>query len=992
MFNDLNENIKMLKGAYRKLKSYYYYNKNLLMMKKKIAEFEKDEISMNMAFEKMANVLQNPRTKSSRDYYDNLLSSINFIVLPKKFDSEQITNNRPVTNTIARNKKLKNINFFIDAPIEVYILDTLWSLFLSKIAFDNKILSYDVYGNTVNVSALFHDDEILFENRILFNRYFYKYSSWRNNAFSCLESLYDRKKDSILISMDLKSYFYSATVDFDNLEKYFGEHKLFKTIRSFTLLFEKIYEHYFLLISPFYKGITTKKHSYILPIGLFSSMVIGNVYMADFDKEIRKHNDIRYYGRYVDDMIFVFEKNISKESTNKDIINELLVNSNFFILEDNEYRIKNKKNLRIQSNKVKIIYINHCESKAIIDIYNDTIKVIPSQMDPLPDELLNLNNFDESAYTIDNFSKENKLRDIGPVDIDTFRVGKLFYDLISRYSHINVKGKEESQSIDEHIRQINIFLSGSQRIEFYTSWLNYAYFLVITEKNRYLRKFISETKKQINQLKGTSLDRNMYKKTVSLNKKVKEALLEHLEICVGLALVLDSEMVENHFKSKRKKVAIFEQSNMFNHNFVAFPLANYLKYSENVSYIKMEVKQLGKIPKSIVDEFKFIWSPRFIHYDELILLRFYAYHIASKKTGSYDYNTETMVKEFCAVNHLDNIPFEIKNNNINEAIEKYKIYTINIPCKKIDVPDEMNVAVGSVNLSPDKCMKGWNRWDNITLDERYILEGILRDTYKNIKNKESMLLVLPELCFPIYWIGELIKFAKRTQIAIVTGLQYMIDNNGMIRNYVLTLLPFVSGNKNYKNVYAFIREKNDYSPIEFTELAKHGYKCENMEEANYQIFKWNNILLSSILCYEFTDVMVRALLKGQCDIIAAPVYNKDTTYFSNIIDTTVRDLHAFVVQANTSFYGDSRITGPYDRDSKDIFKIKGGDNDHVVVGKIKIKEVKKFERNYYKKQKEIVSKLLIDKDYLEKEKNKKTKKKPEIKPLSARFKRKLDNK
>lgn len=211
----------------------------------------------------------------------------------------------------------------------------------------------------------------------------------------------------------------------------------------------------------------------------------------------------------------------------------------------------------------------------------------------------------------------------------------------------------------------------------------------------------------------------------------------------------------------------------------------------------------------------------------------------------------------------------------------------------------------------------------------------------------------------------------------------MNDNTGKMRNYVATLLPFTSGKKNYKNVYVHIREKNDYSPIEFEGLAHLGYKCENTLNANYQVFNWNNVRLSSLVCYELTDVMVRGLLKGRCDIIIASVFNPDTTYFSNIIDSTVRDLHTFVVQANTSFYGDSRVTGPYDRDSKDIFKIKGGENDHIVVGSISFREVKEFEKKYNENLEKRVQTI-----YQKKKIKKVQKKRPDIKPLSARFKRK----
>ncbi|MBR1676406.1 MAG: hypothetical protein IJ706_03745 [Clostridia bacterium] len=120
--------------------------------------------------------------------------------------------------------------------------------------------------------------------------------------------------------------------------------------------------------------------------------------------------------------------------------------------------------------------------------------------------------------------------------------------------------------------------------------------------------------------------------------------------------------------------------------------------------------------------------------------------------------------------------------------------------------------------------------------------------------------------------------------------------------------------------------------------------------------------------------MARALLKGNSDVIAASVFNRDTTYFSNIIDSTARDLHAFIIQANTSFLGDSRVTGPYDRDSKDIFKMKGGENDHVVIGSVDYKRLKDYQENYSIQSKSKSSS--------------KNRKRPDIKPLPARFKNK----
>ena len=249
-----------------------------------------------------------------------------------------------------------------------------------------------------------------------------------------------------------------------------------------------------------------------------------------------------------------------------------------------------------------------------------------------------------------------------------------------------------------------------------------------------------------------------------------------------------------------------------------------------------------------------------------------------------------------------------------------------------------------------------------------------------------MFLVLPELSYPIYWINDLIRFAKYSGIGIIAGLQYLGDATKRQYNYIATNLPFETGKMQYSNAFLYIREKNDYSPIEFEELAKNGYWCQNRERTEYQVFKWKGIRLLSMICYELTDIMARALLKGKCDFITASVFNPDTTYFSNIIDSTARDLHAFVVQANTSFYGDSRLTGPYDRDSKDVLKIKGGDNDHVVIGTINFDKFKKFQLNYTKNFEDKLIKIQKERKNKKPKYPPKDKTKPNLKPFSARFK------
>lgn len=366
-------------------------------------------------------------------------------------------------------------------------------------------------------------------------------------------------------------------------------------------------------------------------------MILANIYLNKFDAVARTIAGVQYYGRYVDDILLVVRKSLASDETNQKILEDLLVKPGVFRKAGALYAFVGYRSLYVQPEKIKIIYLDHTESRALIDIYNNTIRVIPSQMDPLPSSQLELSNFDEVAYSIENFEKENKIRDIGFLGVDSFNVGRYFSTLPRRYAHINTFGGDIRKEIDRQIAQIEKFFTGSQTIEYYSNWLNYMYFLVITRRHQQLRKFVSLAKKQIQSLRHSSLNNAIYNHVISLNRKAKDTLLVHLDICLEIALSLDVDIAQKHFNAHFPSVENYICSNMFDHSFVAFPLANYLDYTHYVSFNKMKLSDLGKYPEDITKAFMFIWSPRFIHYDELLLLLFYHFHANNKRGIRFNY-------------------------------------------------------------------------------------------------------------------------------------------------------------------------------------------------------------------------------------------------------------------------------------------------------------------------------------------------------------------
>ena len=120
---------RMLEGSYKKLKFYYFYDKTMLNIKKKIAEFEYSPTDMNDTFSKLTRAIKN----EDIEYFDQLIKSIDFLVYPKSMDTTSDLKRSIVYSNIDHRKNIKKVNFFIDAPIELLIVDCLWTLFIAKI-------------------------------------------------------------------------------------------------------------------------------------------------------------------------------------------------------------------------------------------------------------------------------------------------------------------------------------------------------------------------------------------------------------------------------------------------------------------------------------------------------------------------------------------------------------------------------------------------------------------------------------------------------------------------------------------------------------------------------------------------------------------------------------------------------------------------------------------------------------------------------------------
>ena len=975
MFDNLKACKDIIEGAYRKFKSYYYYNKNYILIKEKIANFEANYTQMQKTFDKLASILH--LQNDENNYVELLIKKVNIAVLPKKFTNEKKNDNLIISNESNKEQCVSEVNFFIDLPIELNILDTVLCVLIGQYVADFEVLSDSVYGNTLNERALYFLDRINWGNNFLFDIYYNKYTQWRNGAFDSLEENYTQGKNSLLVTVDIKAYYYSIILSAEKIKKILIFNDIYDDYGFLLQIYNKICLRYFELLKRYRKfEYEYKKDEYCLPIGMMTSMLLANLYLKDFDTKINGFKALTYYGRYVDDMLMVITVDKLNDNLETEyVLNKFFVTNNIFINNQHDYSLYGYDELKIKKDKVKAVYIDCAESRALIDIYNKFIRTYPSQVQPISNWDLELGDFEESVFLFDKFKRSNKVRDLEAMAVDPYKIGRYFAQLSSKFSNVKLE-KQSQKDIETQIKKINAFLLGEQGLEYYTQWQNYMYFLICVNKEQELRVFYKRIKKIIENLKAQLNEMYKYKPTIV--KKLKSTLIRHLQISYYIAYSLKIDKVP---EKKKSNVQRYINANLFNHNLIKLPLANYI-YNGEKALLNLNIEDFKEVVIDLETNFKFKWSPRFIHYDEIQSLLFY--NEFNNFKAPHENDPQFLFEKFCLINRLVcGEPFVelIGNTRIKGFKDNYILREYTINDDTIYVGGDINVCTGNVSVNNSDIID-YLKHGTITMADKKTIWKILNETYLNC-HKDVKLLILPELFYPYELIKELLAFARRSQIAIVVGLRYLKTIDNRVKNCFAAIIPFVK--EGYKNAAIFIREKNDYSPIEKCILARHGFVCVDKKKPNYEIYSWKGIDIAPMVCFELTDIVARAILKGNTDIIALPVNNQDTTYFSNIIESTVRDLHCMIVQANTSIYGDSRVTLPYDRNTKDIFKIKGGINDNVLVGSLNLNNIFNYQKNYYQNEYEYLEFLLKRrKGKRQKDKNASSDRQ-HVKRLSARF-------
>lgn len=976
MFENIDKNKKMILGAYKKIKSYYYYDKTILYNKISLAMWESSSHSFVRRVERLAEFMCTLEGEIDYDYLTPLLRSVDLIPMPKAFDettSDDI--GILIQNSVPKKSTLSKVNFYIKAPVELLILDAIWMILVGKIAYSQSAISTCAYANKPKLDQLYFDNENLldgtdFDSNRLFVPYFKQYTAWRNTAFRKIESRYKQKKDSVLISLDLKSYYYSVTFDFDDLPRYLNDDARLSEIASLTRIIRQIYIDYTSEMQKYRGAIPAncQKGQCALPIGLHSSMLIANLYLYELDKAISEQVAPVFYGRYVDDILIVVDKPQDCEITVTSILHETLVRKEIIKPKGaKEYSVLIPNTapnyLTLQANKIRCLYFDHNEPDALINLLCEAsnIKASMSEGIQMPDIGFSERSFDEQAYSLGEKAGSLKVRNF-LFSSNNYEATLFINDLIRASKNVDVNDSKHREYMVEQISQILKFYNGRQAVEYRSAWINVFSLILINDQYEFFVKFYQQVLESINEVIAGQLESIESPKSGIVLNRVKDALFEQLKIAASIAIApLAIEETKAHIiaaiadSTKQIEVSaisdIFENAkdirnaNLFNNHFSSFPLISYITATLDVNFslIKARPQDIVYLAKNSdgilpLNERKIQLCPRFIHFDELCLLNFLTHFYEGGNPVSK--HIDQLSDVFFKINNLQNAFPSLETNA--EVCDGINLHQLSAPINTHKpLSGSLKIALASVWLDEMKDIQPVlkNPVHDLSPRKKQNLYKLLNEARKSNAN----MIVFPEYYLPIYWIEELYTFSRTNSIAIVCGLRY-ITNSQRAYNYMVVLQPFRANRFNY--TIPLFREKNHYASAEISALAAEHYECKDPESPSIHLIDWDGIKFSDLMCFELTNIEYRYLLRSKIDVLIVPELNKDTAYFSNIVESASRDLHCFVVQANTSKYGDSRITGPYNSLFKDIIKIKGGENNVLLIGTVNCAEIQQKRRDY----------------------------------------------
>ena len=180
------------------------------------------------------------------------------------------------------------------------------------------------------------------------------------------------------------------------------------------------------------------------------------------------------------------------------------------------------------------------------------------------------------------------------------------------------------------------------------------------------------------------------------------------------------------------------------------------------------------------------------------------------------------------------------------------------------------------------------------------------------------LVVFPELSLPTASIRTLCRFVRQTRTLVLAGLELrIVADQSRHLNELMWIVPL---DDDGQHLATLLQEKIHVTP------AESALRPPVVQANPAIIWRINGQKgrLAAINCYEFTDLLIRDLLRGRVEGLVVAANNQDVTTFDNLVESTHYDLFSHVILVNAENFGGSAVRAPYKNQwDRRIFDIHG---------------------------------------------------------------------
>jgi hypothetical protein len=607
----MNIKAKHVNTAYKKLKRLVYYDKNDLHLRKRVADFESDPLFIK----KLSAVrkVMNSEDPLHEQKFKTWLNDINFRIVLKRFADKKnpsITNNEGkfISNvTSERFYQIGKVNYFFDGPVELHLIAVLWIMFEGR--FLDMQLSKDCYGARLEDSL--SNPEDLSSN--LFRKYHELYAQWRDLGIRKAKQLLTDEQESVyILGLDIREFYYHVQLDYQSIAHSIYEagikesnhaeleespSHLLKCIEAISSKYREVIDRF---LQSTHEDISNPNAG--VPIGLCSSPLLANWYLLRFDKAIKSIVRPAYYGRYVDDILLVIAASEYKPDDEDPIMtfmNNVLVKPGLLHKPKNlRYKIADHAGLFLEQNKCILQYFDARHSIAGLEKFQKKLEENGSDFLLMPVDEAD-SSLEDIAYELLYEGSVNKFRSVKGIAENRYELAKH----LARQSILHLLTDDPPDpNIGLGLRK---FFKGKNAIEFHDLWERVLTFLFITGDSKAEQAFIKYLRSEIKRVK--------YEGKSSITKRLVNNLERHLDLCIELSGALKDEDLQVAACNQGTVRCAFRYANLIRHHFVKLPLLNYTNFQG--SLITRSVKTGVDVDQRFLK-----WSPRYVHFDECLML------------------------------------------------------------------------------------------------------------------------------------------------------------------------------------------------------------------------------------------------------------------------------------------------------------------------------------------------------------------------------------